>query len=950
MSENADRINSFLEYVKKLKGDEKGEAQVFCDRLFQAFGHAGYKEAGAVLEERIKRKGRNKGFADLLWRPRLLLEMKSRGVKLQRHYQQAFEYWLNATPDRPRFVLLCNFDEFWIYDFNTQLHEPVDKVLLEELPDRYTAFNFLYPEEREPLFNNDRVAVTREAADKVAQVFNAIIARGEDRLRTQRFILQCVVAMFSEDFELLPRGIFSELLAECESGDASTYDLLGSLFRQMNDATPARGGRFTNVAYFNGGLFETIDPVELTLDELQMMQQAAAENWSKVAPPIFGTLFQGSMDTEQRHALGAHFTSEADIQKVVLPTIVRPWRERIARANKLKELMGLSEEILKLRVLDPACGSGNFLYVAYRELVNLEMEILAKIHENFGERARRAVGTASLVSTKQFFGIDKDEFAVELAKVTLMLGKRLALSEIEDAWFSNNNELPYQFEEPLPLDNLDDSIVCDDALFTEWPKADYVIGNPPFQSKNKMVEEFGREYVDKVRAEFKGVSGRVDYCVYWFRRTHEHIGKSGRAGLVGTNTIRQTYSRRGGLDYIVKNGGTITEAVSTQVWSGDAVVHVSIVNWFNGSLAGKKKLFFQDGDHVESPWSVFELDKINSALSTGFDVTQASALATNADSESCYQGQTHGHAGFLLSPSESRSIKSDDSSACCVHPYLIGDDILGNRDGKPSRFVIDLNHCKDVFAAREHRLAYERIEELVLPDILEKAKKEKEKSGRDSGPRQSHAKKWWKFWRGRGEMIERINLVPRYIACSRVTRRPIFEFVCSEIHPNDALQVFPLADDYSFGVFQSSLHAEWFAERCSTMKRDPRYTSNTVFDSFAWPQKPSKKDVKRVAKASRELRSVRRKLIERQDSNLRDLYRVLETPGKNELRDCHEALDKAVRSAYGMNSRDDVLEFLFQLNEELAISESEGELVVGPGIPPTIEHDADLYSTDSIHA
>ena len=139
MSENADRINSFLEYVKKLKGDEKGEAQVFCDRLFQAFGHAGYKEAGAVLEERIKRKGRNKGFADLLWRPRLLLEMKSRGVKLQRHYQQAFEYWLNATPDRPRFVLLCNFDEFWIYDFNTQLHEPVDKVFLEELPDRYTA-------------------------------------------------------------------------------------------------------------------------------------------------------------------------------------------------------------------------------------------------------------------------------------------------------------------------------------------------------------------------------------------------------------------------------------------------------------------------------------------------------------------------------------------------------------------------------------------------------------------------------------------------------------------------------------------------------------------------------------------------------------------------------------------------------------------------------------------
>jgi hypothetical protein len=177
----AENIQAFVEYAKTLTGDEKGEAQVFCDRLFQAFGHKGYKEAGATLEYRVRAKGKHTKFADLLWRPRLLLEMKTRGEKLQRHYRQVFEYWLQLVPQRPNYVVLCNFDEFWIYDFDSQLDDPVDRVRLEEFPKRYTAFNFLFPDERKPQFGNDRVAVTRAAADKVAGVFNSIVARGEDR-------------------------------------------------------------------------------------------------------------------------------------------------------------------------------------------------------------------------------------------------------------------------------------------------------------------------------------------------------------------------------------------------------------------------------------------------------------------------------------------------------------------------------------------------------------------------------------------------------------------------------------------------------------------------------------------------------------------------------------------------------------------------------------------------
>src|SRR5215216_1461027 len=264
-SETIEDLKRFVEYARSLEGDEKGEAQVFCDRLFQAFGHEGYKEAGATLEYRVREKGKRTRFADLLWRPRLLLEMKKRNEKLQRHYRQTFDYWLNLVPQRPRYVVLCNFDEFWVYDFDLQLEDPVDKVAVDDLPERYTGLNFLFPDNRKPQFGNNRVDVTRAAADKVARIFNSAVARGENREVAQRFILQCVVALFSEDFGLLPQGIFTELVHECRDGD-STYDLLGSLFRQMGEARQARGGRFKGVPYFNGGIFKEIEPVELNVD------------------------------------------------------------------------------------------------------------------------------------------------------------------------------------------------------------------------------------------------------------------------------------------------------------------------------------------------------------------------------------------------------------------------------------------------------------------------------------------------------------------------------------------------------------------------------------------------------------------------------------------------------------------------------------------------------------
>jgi N-6 DNA Methylase len=954
MTDTLNNIKGFVDYVSILKGDEKGEAQVFCDRLFQAFSHAGYKEAGAELEFRVKAKGKTTKFADLLWRPRLLLEMKKRGEKLEKHYQQAFEYWLELVPQRPKYVILCNFDEFWIYDFDAQLREPVDRIRLEELPDRFTAFNFLFPENRKPQFQNDQIDVTRKAANNVAQVFNRLVERGENAEVAQRFILQCVVALFSEDIDLLPRGLFTELLDECRSG-ASSYDLISGLFRQMSSDRPApQDSRYRDVPYFNGGIFSTIEAITLTQEEIDLLLAASAEKWSKVEPAIFGALFESSMGKAERHALGAHYTSEADIQKVILPTIIRPWRERIEAAKTLKDLLTLRQELIDFKVLDPACGSGNFLYVAYREIKKLEVQLLTKIHENFSDRSTASIGTMSLVKTTQFFGMDIKPFAVELAKVTLMLAKKLALDEETPLLDIVQMNLPLEIDRALPLDNLDRNIRCDDALFCNWVEADAIIGNPPYQSKNKMQQEYGAAYVRRVRAQYPGVPGRADYCVYWFRRAHDELKPNGRAGLVGTNTIRQNYSREGGLDYIVGNGGTITEAVSTQVWSGDAVVHVSIANWIKGESSGKKKLFTQIGDDTDSPWEMTEFDYINSALSSQTDVSKAKTLLINVNSEACYQGQTHGHDGFLLSSDQAHMMSKDPLAKAVIHPYLIAGkpqsrtDLLGHPQSLPSRYVIDLNHCKDILLAMKYGKIFEHIQRYVMPTMQTNAEKERLETNKDTGPRQSHFRRWWKFWRDRSEMMNKISEMSRYIACGRVTKRPIFEFISSSIHPNDSLQVFSLVDDYSFGILQSGIHWEWFNERCSTLKREFRYTSDTVFDSFAFPQSPTLAQAKKVAAAAVKLRQLRRKVMIENQWSLRELYRTLDSPGENPLRKAQSELDATVREAYGMKAKEDSLKFLLELNFVVAEREAQGLPVVAPGLPPVVKNPSEFITDDCV--
>ena len=701
-------LHNFVRYRREyLTGDEKGEGQIFLEHLFQAFGHAGIRQAGAVLEARMRRRtGSQKrtSFADLVWKPRVLIEMKEAGEPLGRHYDQALEYWFRAVPDRPRYVVLCNFDTFWIYDFNHQLDEPLDRVQLDELPRRSEALAFLLPEETRPAFGNDMVAVTRDSAARVSAVFNHLVGRGVERLAAQRFVLQSVMAMFAEDIGLLPAHLFSQAVTDSLDG-GSAYDLLFGLFREMNTPGVTPGGRYAGTPYFNGGLYRQTTPFELGRGELELLRVAVSDDWSQVRPAIFGTLFEQSLGKDERHAYGAHFTSELDIMKVVRPTLVEPYQARIQAASTLAELGSIEQEFIALRVLDPACGSGNFLYLAYRALRKLE-KLLQEREDELRRGSNVAPMRLAFVSPHQFHGIDINPFAVEIAKATLMLGRKLAADELGDE------------RQVLPLDDLDANFIAGDALEVDWPKADLIIGNPPYLGRHKVIEARGATYSAWLTAQYPEVVGKSDYVAYWFRRAHDALPRGGRAGLVGTTSIRRGDTRKAALDYVIDHGGVIFDAVQSQKWSGEAGVTVSIVNWCKGTAPGGRRLWLADGT---VPTSVAT---IPSSLSVAIDLRAAKPLKANTSPKVVFEGQHPGHEGFVLSPEEARRLVADDpASARVIHPYLIGRELVG--DGLPERFVIDFDAPDAMTAAALAPAAFQRVKKLVLPHRQATAERER---------------------------------------------------------------------------------------------------------------------------------------------------------------------------------------------------------------------------------
>ena len=438
---------------------------------------------------------------------------------------------------------------------------------------------------------------------------------------------------------------------------------------------------------------------------------------------------------------------------------------------------------------------------------------------------------------------------------------------------------------------------------------------------------------------------------------------AGRAGLVGTQNIRNNQSRVGGLDYVVA-GGAVIEAVDSQPWSGEANVHVSIVNWIKTTdaavLPKSRRLWFRaEEDNVirrkrgsgsaakQYDLNYREVKFINAALSDAVDVSGAAALRCNTEPQRVFQGVTPGHDGFLLSAEAKQEILTRQPNCSeVIHPYLGGDEVLSG-NAIPTRFLIDFGQLT-LLQAQVYGPAFRRIERLVLPDRMATVEKGKDSAGEIRSDHRQLVDRWWHLWRARPDMMSVIGRLPRYLVCSRVTKRPIFAFLDASIRPGDALQVFAFADDYSFGILQSNAHWTWFVAKCSKLTERFRYTPESVFDTFPWPQTPTDAQVDAVANAGRAIRAIRTTALASTKGGLRAIYRTLDLPGANPLRDAHMALDDAVRSAYGFSKRADLLADLLALNRSVAGTFNLSGEPVGPGVPPSYPQPERLVTTDCL--
>jgi SAM-dependent methyltransferase len=909
----------------------------FIAGLLECFGWAASGPPGAELPATltvVDNGQRATRDVALFWKERrVLVEVVKHDVMLDFAWKDLLRVCLQVDPV-PQYVVLTNQRDLHLYDLARDRGAPRLSIPLDDLPKYSEAFPFIsvnwLPGTTPKIINVSKVS--GEVAELVAKLYRSLKAQHPTREQdVVQFTLQCILTMFAEDIGLLPQEYFTTLLYDGARG-RDVEPRLRELFRLMN-TRDLPGPRV--VPYFNGGLFT--NPVTLPLGDAQLaaLTKASEANWRYVDPHIFGSVFQGVMDDAERHAQGAHYTAHEDIMRVVGPTIVEPWRKQIRGAKSLTELIEVRAALLEFRVLDPACGSGNFLYVAFRELYRLDTELLARFREfpSTQGQGKAKVTWGAGIQASNFFGIDINPFAVELAKVTLNIAKKIAFEERREVAADVVGQIELDVDPSLPLDNLDKNIVCADALFTEWPKVDAIVGNPPFLGGLKIRSELGESYLERLQARFPGVNGRADVCAYWFRLAHDRLGIGGRGGLVATNSVREGETKVAATQYIVLNGGTITNAVSSRAWPGEAVVQVSMVNWVKGPAEGPFALIVDD--------RVYERNAIAAHLQLHADLQTATDLKAN-DTRLTTVGVQWGTKAFQINAATARELQGDPRARRFIRPIATGTHLLTGRLVANPDYVVDMNDCDDLAAAKKGGRAYEFLRTNVLPHIQQRANE----AGTDHY--RHWLETWWRHLWARDNFFQRVRAKQRLIACSCHAARSIFVFLSSVFVPNNSMQIFAFDDDYSFGVIQSRYHWAWVEARSTKIKQDMRYTG-AVWDSFPWPQEPREDEVAAVASAGREVRRVRDTLMKDNGWSLRALYQAAEIPGPHPLKNAQAALDDAVRAAYGLPADQEAVEFLLELNKLVAEDEAECRTVQGPGVPRGLDpHDPRWTSDDCI--
>jgi len=984
-------IDAFIERWSKAGGSERANYQLFLTELCALLGlptpdpaSGDNRDNAYVFERRVVMREPDGSprdrYIDLYRRGAFVLEAKQSGKALDTSgwdsamvaaHKQADQYVraLPADEGRPPFIVVVDvgrnielYAEFSRSGGNyTAFPDPKHfRIRLADLrrPDIRERLSTLWldPMRLDP--SRESARVTRQIADQLAALAKSLEAGGHGAEDVASFLMRALFTMFAEDVGLLPERGFTQLLERLHGKPANFAPMLESLWQSMNT------GGFSpiledKVLRFNGGLFADSRAIALDRDQLELLLKASRADWRYVEPAIFGTLLERALDPRERHKLGAHYTPRAYVERLVLPTIVEPlraeWGEvQVAalayekqgkRKDAIEEVRRFHRQLCELRVLDPACGSGNFLYVTLEHLKRLEGEVLNLLHD-LGESQGLLDLQGITVGPNQFLGLEINPRAARIAELVLWIGylqwhfrthgsinppepvlRDLKNIENRDALIAVGGTRVLTGDDGKPLTRWDGvsykpspitgEPVPDEAFQVEqlcyleprqaaWPAADYIVGNPPFIGAATMRRALGDGYVDAVRGTWKAVPESADFVMYWWHIAGEAVrsGAARRFGFITTNSLRQTFNRRVVQAQLeAKPPLSLAFAIPDHPWvdaaDGAAVriaMTVGAAGEGEGCLLSVRDECETDGDErnvtlVESRGSLHADLRIGANLSASVPMLANSRIAN--------RGVQILASGFIVSPEEAERL--DPQKQLSV-PYRNGKDITDRPRG-----VMAL----DPYPMSELELRTRAPD--VFQWLLTRAKPE-----RDLNPRATYRDNWWLFGENQPLMRDSIRQLERFIVTAITARHRMFQFLPREVMPDQALLVVASDDALVLGVLSSRVHVGWALAAGGRLGvgNDPRYNKTRCFDTFPFPA-PTPAQADSIRQLAEQIDAHRkRQQAAHAGLTLTGMYNVLEKLRSGEplgakdkalheqglvsvLRTLHDELDHAVFAAYG---------------------------------------------------
>ena len=876
---------------------ERSEAQTFWNEFFYVFGIM--RRRVAVFESPVKKINNNTGFIDLFWKGVLVAEHKSKGEKLDKAYDQALDYFYGLKEyELPKYVIVCNFEKLRLYDIekNTAV-----EFLICDFHKNIHNFDFIAGYKRKEY--KDEEPVNIKAAELMAKLYDRLEKSGFAGHQLELFLVRIVFCLFADDTGLFDKGIFTSYIENRTKEDGSDIGLhLANIFQTLNTPHFKRQKSLdedlTGFPYVNGKLFE--EQLYLAAFDSEMrglLLEACYFDWNLISPAVFGSLFQGVMDKEKRRNIGAHYTSEKNILKLIKSLFLDDlYNEFNTLKNSKEKVIAFHQKISKLTFFDPACGCGNFLVITYRELRILEIEILKIL---LGNTQTIDLSIYTKVDVNQMFGIEIEEFPARVAEIAIWMTEHqmnVKLSEEFGLYFVK-----------LPLTKVS-NITIGNSLTYNWEKIidkeklNYILGNPPFIGKQHRTQSQNED----MKIIFKNINGAgvLDYVCCWYLKTAKFINDTKiKAAFVSTNSISQ--GEQVGIlwnELFKKYKVKIHFAHRTFKWNnearGKASVYVVIIGFANFDVENKFLYDYETPDAAEP--LEYKAQNINPYLTFGNDIIVIKKYKPICDVPEIVFGNMPNDGGYLLLSEDEKIelLKNEPLAKEVIKPLISAREYLNNI----KRYCIWL---KDVDPKLLSKLKY-------ILERIEKVKKIRMQSERKTTNKLAEYPALF------GEIRQPESsyiLIPRHTSENR--KYIPFGFFKKDDIVHDSCMFIADTNLYHLGILSSEMHMIWIKYTCGKLEGRFRYSAEIVYNNFIWPDKPKKIHVDNVKNCIKKIIELR---IKYKKTPLKDLYSPLIMP--HELVKAHKFLDRAVDLCYRgqpFSTELQRVEFLFEIYDKYSM-------------------------------